>query len=51
MALPEGLKFLQVGWWVLHAVTIWFVWVGAYRRGRKDEARAQLARRSEPAQP
>jgi hypothetical protein len=47
MALPEGLKFLQAGWWLLHAVTIWFVWVGAYRRGRKDERRDQRARELE----
>jgi hypothetical protein len=47
MALPEGLKFLQAGWWLLHAVTVWFVWAGAYRRGRRDEARAQQARRTE----
>jgi len=48
MVLPEGLKFLQAGWWLLHAVTVWFLWVGAYRRGRKDERRAQLTRQAEP---
>jgi hypothetical protein len=47
MVLPEGLKFLQFGWWLLHAVTVWFVWQGAYRRGRNDERRAQRAREPE----
>ncbi len=39
MALPEGLKFLQFGWWVVHAIAVLLVWAWAYRRGRADERR------------
>ncbi len=44
MELPEGLKFLQLGWWVVHAVTVLLVWSWAYRKGRGDERRAQRVR-------
>lgn len=49
MALPEGLQFLQAGWWLFHVVTVWFVWVWAYRKGRDDERRAQRSRELEQA--
>ena len=41
MSLPEGLKFLQFGWWVIHVVAIYLVYSYAYRRGRRDERRAR----------
>ena len=44
MTLPEGLKFLNLGWWLLHAVTIFLIYSWAYRRGRNDERKAQRAR-------
>lgn len=47
MALPEGLKFLQFGFWVVHALSIWLVWSWAYRKGRADERRAQRIRELE----
>jgi len=37
MTLPEGLKFLQFGWWVMHAIAIALVFLYAYRKGRNDE--------------
>ena len=37
MSLPEGLKFIQFGWWVIHAVAIYLVYSYAYRKGRRDE--------------
>jgi hypothetical protein len=37
MTLPKGLQFLQLGWWVLHAIFITLIYVWAYRRGRDDE--------------
>jgi hypothetical protein len=37
--LPEGLKFLQPGFWVVHAVAILLVASWAYRTGRADERR------------
>lgn len=40
--LPQGLKFLQIGWWVMHALAIWLVYAWAYRRGRRDEKAARL---------
>lgn len=45
MNLPEGLKFLEYGWWVIHVVAIYLVYSYAYRKGRRDERRS---RRSEP---
>ena len=39
MALPEGLKFLQAGWWLIHVLTILLVYVYAYRKGRADARR------------
>ncbi|MBI5709020.1 MAG: hypothetical protein HZC42_01775 [Candidatus Eisenbacteria bacterium] len=47
MALPDGLKFLQFGFWVVHALSIWLVWSWAYRQGRADERRAQRIRELE----
>lgn len=44
MTLPEGLKFLNLGWWLLHAVTIFLIYSWAYRKGRTDERKAQRAR-------
>ena len=40
--LPEGLRFLQIGWWVSHALAIWLIYTYAYRRGRRDERNARL---------
>ena len=44
MALPDGLKFLHLGWWISHAFFVWLVYVYAYRKGRADErAKRDLA--------
>jgi hypothetical protein len=45
--LPEGLKFLQSGFWIVHAVSILLVWSWAYRQGRAAERRAQRLREIE----
>lgn len=45
MPLPEGLQFLQLGWWLIHIVAIWLVFLWGYRRGRIDERRIQRAQR------
>lgn len=37
--LPEGLEFLNGGWWVVHGVAIGLVFVYGYRRGRNAERR------------
>ncbi len=45
MALPEGLQFLKLGWWLIHAVTVWLVYLWGYRNGRSVERRIQRERR------
>ena len=45
--LPQGLKFLQFGWWISHALAIWLIYTWAYRRGRRDEKKARLQAPSE----
>ena len=44
MSLPEGLRFLNVGWWLLHAVTIYLIYSWAYRKGRDAERKARRAK-------
>ena len=39
--LPQGLKFLELGWWVSHALAIWLIYMWAYRKGRRDEKAAR----------
>ena len=48
MALPEGLKFLKLGWWEIHVLAVLLVYSYAYRKGRNDERRAQRQRASAP---
>jgi hypothetical protein len=45
--LPEGLQFLEPGWWVLHVLAAALVFVYGYRRGRIQERREQRAREKE----
>ena len=40
--LPKGLQFLQLGWWISHALSIWLVYTWGYRRGRRAEKNARL---------
>ena len=44
MSLPEGLKFLQFGWWVVHLLAVLWLYSYAYRKGRRDEQKAQRLR-------
>ena len=44
MALPEGLQFLNSGWWVVHLLAVLFVWAIAYQKGRGDERRERRQR-------
>lgn len=48
MALPEGLQFLKLGWWLIHIVTVWLVFLWGYRKGRVDERRIQREQRPRP---
>ena len=45
--LPKGLEFLQLGWWLVHALAVLLVYSYAYRKGRGAERRAQRARELE----
>lgn len=42
--LPEGLRFLKLGWWMLHVLVIALVFAYGYRRGRAQERREQRER-------
>ena len=44
MSLPDGLRFLAPGWWVIHALAVLLVYAYAYRKGRSDERREQRSR-------
>ncbi len=41
MPLPDVLKFLAPGWWMVHAAAIWIVYRFGYSRGRGDQRREQ----------
>jgi len=49
MTLPDGLKFLAFGWWLVHAMAFLIVFQFGYRRGKGDERRAQKQRELEKA--
>jgi hypothetical protein len=51
LILPEGLKFFQFGWWVIHAVAIYLVYSYALRRGRREERKAREAEKRDPREP
>ena len=51
MALPDGLKFLQLGWWVSHLLAVWLLYAWAYRKGRNDERKEQRRRARETPPP
>ena len=40
--LPQGLRFLQFGWWISHALSIWLIYTWGYRRGRRAEKSVRL---------
>ena len=44
MSLPDGLKFLAVGWWLVHGVAFLLAYQYGYKRGRGEERRAQRQR-------
>ena len=50
MQLPEGLQFLQLGWWAIHVLAVLLVYSFAYRVGRNDERRAQARRKAATTQ-
>ena len=47
MPLPKALEFLHLGWWVLHALFVLFVYQWGYGRGRGAERRRQRSREIE----
>ena len=47
MALPAGLRFLSLGWWVLHAIVILLTYQWGFVRGRGAERRESRQREIE----
>ncbi len=47
MSLPEGLQFLQLGWWVVHLAAVLLVYSYGLAKGRGAERRAQRIREME----
>lgn len=47
MVLPDGIKFLSLGWFVLHALAILLAFQFGYNKGRADEKREWRARQIE----
>jgi hypothetical protein len=41
MPLPDVLKFLAPGWWLVHVAAIWIAYRYGYTKGRGDQRRAQ----------
>ncbi len=41
MPLPDVLKFLAPGWWLVHAAAIWIAYRYGYTKGRGDARREQ----------
>jgi len=44
MPLPNGLRFLSLGWWVLHAIVVLLVYQFGFVRGRGEARREQRQR-------
>jgi hypothetical protein len=42
--LPDGLRFLKPGWWLLHLIAAALVFAYGYRRGRVQERRERRER-------
>lgn len=47
MSLPEGLQFLNLGWWVVHLAGGLLVYSYGFAKGRAQERRAQRIREIE----
>ena len=37
--LPDGLRFLTIGWWVIHLLGVVLVFSWGFRKGRQHERR------------
>ncbi len=44
MVLPEGLQFLNGGWWVVHAMAVLLMYQFGYARGRAEARREERQR-------
>ena len=47
MPLPDAMRFLSLGWWVLHAIVIMLVYQFGFVRGRGEARREQRQREIE----
>ncbi len=41
MPLPQMLKFLYPGWWLVHVAAVWIAYRYGYTRGKGDARREQ----------
>ena len=48
MSLPDGLKFMHLGWWVLHLLAFALVYAYGFRKGRAEERRALRKTKAAP---
>lgn len=44
MALPDGLQFLHLGWWVVHSVAFLLAYQFGFVRGKGEAKREQRQR-------
>ena len=51
MPLPDVLKFLAPGWWLVHVMAILLAFQFGYNRGRGDERRELRQRELEKGRP
>lgn len=47
MVLPDGIKFLSLGWWILHALAIFLAYQFGFNKGRAAEKKLWRAREIE----
>ena len=51
MTLPEGLKWLQAGWWLVHVVSVALVYWYGYKKGRESVRREMRIQAQEGSPP
>ena len=47
MVLPDGIKFMSLGWWIIHALAILLAYQFGFNKGRAAEKKEWRARELE----
>lgn len=47
MVLPDGIKFMSLGWWIIHAFAILLAYQFGFNKGRAAEKKDWRARELE----